>query len=655
MPPHTIDLPPLALRAALRPGSVNVDERTVEVVFSTGAPVLRYDWATDQRYIETLSLKPLHVRLSRLNDGAPFLNAHSGFDLTDVLGVVEAASARIAGGQAVARVRFSKREAVEPIWQDIRDGIIRNVSVGYLVHQYEETAATDGMPARRHATDWEPFEISAVPMPADNGAKVRADQTKTNPCVLVTRALEETKAMDETTQTPPADDMLEPGRAPQAAVATRTAEASLDVDVAAVATERERARITGIINGCEAARLPIAHARKLIGSKMTLEQAQTDILNTLRVIGKDPVGPPEGGSGVAIVGADPLENVWRGVTNALLHKVSPQHFPLEDIGRQYRARTLMSTGEMCLIQRGMRTSDMSKMELAGLCLGLNTRGGLHTTSDFVNILADVANKTLRKAYEVAPQTFLQVGRRISITDFKPLKRNQIGDAPALLKVLEHGEFTRGTIGEGKEQITLATWGRVFGITRQALINDDLDAFSRLTVMFGRSARNMEADQFWAEFTNNAAMSDAIPLFHASHNNLSGTNDVISIVSIGRAAAAMRKQKSLDGVTPINVTPRYLIVPPSLEIVARQFVSVNMQAATSGTINPFAGQLVVIVEPRLETASATAWYITADPDQIDTVEYGFLDGEDGPVVESPRRVRCGWTRGQVPRGLRRQGH
>jgi hypothetical protein len=631
-----IDLPPLALRADVRPDSVNAEQRTAEVVFSTGAPVSRFDWGTGQRYTETLSLKPKDIRLDRLNDGAPFLNAHSAFDLSDVLGVVVSKSARVVDGQAIATIRFSKRDTVEPIWRDVQDGIIRNVSVGYRVHKYEQTDAADARPAIRHAVDWEPYEISAVPMPADNGAKVRADSTQTNPCVLVTRAPEETMAMDETTQTPPAEspDILDPARhVPAAIVARAVAVEPVEVDVTEAAADRERARITGIINGCEAARLPMAHARKLIAAKVTLEQAQTEILNTLRNGGGDERGPRGGGSGVQMVGADPLENVWRGIGNALLHKVMPSHYALEDIGRPYRARTLMSTGEMCLMQRGIRTADLSKMELAGLCLGLNTRGGLHTTSDFVNILADVANKTLRKAYEVAPQTFLPVGRRISITDFKPLKRNQIGDAPALLKVLEHGEFTRGTIGEGKEQITLATWGRVFGITRQALINDDLDAFSRLTVMFGRSARNMEADQFWAEFINNAVMSDGIPLFHASHNNLSAVNDVISIVSIGRAAAAMRKQKSLDGVTPINVTPLYLIVPPSLEVLARQFVSVNMQAATSGTINPFAGQLTVIVEPRLEAASATAWYITANPDQIDTVEYGFLDGEDGPVVES----------------------
>ena len=115
-----IDLPPLALRAVVRPDSVNAEQRTAEVVFSTGAPVSRFDWGTGQRYTETLSLKPKDIRLDRLNDGAPFLNAHSAFDLSDVLGVVVSKSARVVDGQAIATIRFSKRDTVEPIWRDVR-------------------------------------------------------------------------------------------------------------------------------------------------------------------------------------------------------------------------------------------------------------------------------------------------------------------------------------------------------------------------------------------------------------------------------------------------------------------------------------------------------------------------------------------------------
>src|SRR6185503_5900894 len=134
-------------------------------------------------------------------------------------------------------------------------------------------------------------------------------------------------------------------------------------------------------------------------------------------------------------------------------------------------------------------------------------GGMHTTSDFANLLADVANKTLRQAYEEAPQTFKTISLQVSLPDFKPSNRVQIGDAPALLEVKEHGEFSRGTIGDGKEVYQLATFGRIFAITRQALINDDTDAFSRVATMFGRAARNLESDLVWVTITSNPTMGD----------------------------------------------------------------------------------------------------------------------------------------------------
>src|SRR5512133_3790184 len=139
---NVIDLP-LQTRADVRlqPDTIDAEARTVEVVWSTGATVRRRDLWTGKRYDEVLSLDPRHVDLARLNSGAPLLNAHGAFDLADVIGVVErgwiARSNDSYEGRAT--VRFSLREDVEPLWQDVRAGIIRNVSVGYTVRAYEVT------------------------------------------------------------------------------------------------------------------------------------------------------------------------------------------------------------------------------------------------------------------------------------------------------------------------------------------------------------------------------------------------------------------------------------------------------------------------------------------------------------------------------------
>jgi HK97 family phage prohead protease len=185
MDPQTIDLPALCVRAEV--GSVNEDARTVDLIFSTGASVDRMDYWSGKRYREVLSMDPAHVRLERLNAGGPLLDSHSAWSVGDILGTVVPGSARIEKGKGVATVRFSKREAVEPIWQDVRDGIISSVSVGYRIHKFEEETKKDAVPVRT-AIDWEPYEVSMVPMPADTGAKVRADKTNTNPCVILARA-----------------------------------------------------------------------------------------------------------------------------------------------------------------------------------------------------------------------------------------------------------------------------------------------------------------------------------------------------------------------------------------------------------------------------------------------------------------------------------
>jgi hypothetical protein len=185
---QTVDLPALCVRADL--GTINTEARSVELVFSTGAAVLRTDYWSGKQYREVLSMEPAHVRMDRLNAGAPLLDAHSAWSVGDVLGTVERNSASLTKGKGVATVRFSKRDSVQPVWQDVIDGIVSNVSVGYRVYKFQEDTPKDGGIATRTAIDWEPYEISMVPMPADIGARVRAgDKSDTNPCVIVSRGL----------------------------------------------------------------------------------------------------------------------------------------------------------------------------------------------------------------------------------------------------------------------------------------------------------------------------------------------------------------------------------------------------------------------------------------------------------------------------------
>ncbi|XZQ30645.1 phage major capsid protein [Rhodobacter capsulatus] len=303
---------------------------------------------------------------------------------------------------------------------------------------------------------------------------------------------------------------------------------------------------------------------------------------------------------------------------------------MTDRAREFRGLTLLELARHALDQRGIATRGMSKMELA--TEALIGRSGLHSTSDFPLILANVANKTLRAAYDTTPRTFTAWARQAVITDFKPVARNQLGGAPDLLRVPESGEFTYGTIGESREVYALVTYGRIVGITRQTLINDDLDAFTRIPSAFGAAAADLESDLVYSIFSTNPNMADGNPLFHASHANL-GTAGAISETTLAEAYRLFGNQRGLEG-RQISVLPRYIITPPGVRSVeARKNVTATTPNAVAG-VNAFANRLEPIEEARLiPAAGPDPWFLAADPSRIDTIEFAYLEGQQGVYTET----------------------
>lgn len=167
-----IMLPPLRRNALVRADSFDEEANTIEVVFTTGATVRRASWREGE-FDEELIVTAQSVRLDRLNAGAPFLDTHDSYSLGGVIGSVVPGTARVADGQGLATIRLSRRAETEGVVSDIRDGIINNVSVGYRTHRVEIQERDGAVPLHR-AIDWEPYEISAVPIPADPGAQVRS-------------------------------------------------------------------------------------------------------------------------------------------------------------------------------------------------------------------------------------------------------------------------------------------------------------------------------------------------------------------------------------------------------------------------------------------------------------------------------------------------
>ena len=326
-------------------------------------------------------------------------------------------------------------------------------------------------------------------------------------------------------------------------------------------------------------------------------------------------------------GLDAAETRRAAVEAALLHRYDPGRFALSEPAREWRGLSLIEMARGWLEAEGVRVRGLSRDEIA-------TRA-LHTTSDFPAILAGVTNKTLRGAYETAPRTYAAIARRTTVADFKLVHRLQLGEAPQLEKVNESGEFKRGTIGEAQETYRIETFGKVIGITRQVIINDDLDAFTRVPSLFGTAAATLESDVVWSIFTANPAMADGAALFHASHKNLAASGAALDVAGLAKARTAMAQQRGLDGKTILNVRPAFLVVPTALELSAEQMLAQNIVPAKAADVVPSSiRSLAVIAEPRLDPASgAVPWFLVASPAAIDTIEYAYLEGQEGVALET----------------------
>jgi len=591
------------------PSTINVEERTVEMVWTTGAKVRRASWSRGD-YIEELSLQPGSVRLDRLNAGAPLLNSHSSFDLRDQIGVV--LRAWLSGTEGRALVKFSRRDDVEPFFQDVRDGIIRNVSVGYKVHKTERDETGD-MPIER-AVDWEPYELSLVPIPADAGSQVRSEEPTPTPTE---------RSMAEMNQGAPA---AEP--APETTIETRAAApaaspaapAPAPVDVEQIRAE-ERRRAAGILDAARKLGVEDTIAHGLIAEGVSLDQARAELIDARSNTERQ---APAGTSRVE-VGVDHGEKRAEAMLHALEARANIRSWD-EGGAREYLGTTLLDMGRECLERAGVSTRGMSKYELAGRAM--------HSTTDFPLLLTSIQRVTLKAAYGEERQTWRPLARQSNLPDFREMSVMQVGGQMLPEELKEDGEYKAGTIQESKGSWRLSEYGKKVVVGRRLIINDNLGYITRAIEILGRGVAVFEANMMWNLITTGSlgatCMEDGKALFHADHNNTG--SGAISTTALSAARLAMRNQVGFDKVTKLYLEPRYILLPTGLEDTWDQF-NTPINATQTSNVNIFTGKLEKIVEPRLQDKSATQWYVVGDYPGVDKLMYGYLDGEGGPSIES----------------------
>ncbi|MBV7394648.1 prohead protease/major capsid protein fusion protein [Mameliella sediminis] len=503
----------------------------------------------------------------------PVLDSHNTRTVRAVLG--RTVSIRRVDAAIEADMRLSSAEDVAPVGQRIADGTLSGVSIGYRVAGW--TLGKRGAMRTKTAKRITLSEVTLTSNPADPNAAVRHQEEADVP---------------KDTQTTDRAALIQRVRAAHNLPeewATRMEEAGeelTDDDV------RESGREEAVTARATRTAPTIRTAAPQNEDPAVIATRQTEAL-ACRMAGDAP----------------------------------------SDEARAYMGLGLEDLARDALTRAGERVGMMGREELM-------TRA-MHGTSDFPELLTGAGNRVLTNAYQRAESVLKTLARQRTASDFRALSILKVAEFSGLQKVSEHGEIKAMTTGETKEGYSLETFGGMFSLTRKAIINDDLGAFGRWAEMMGSAAAETEAAQLIGLLTANSGggvkLSDGKNLFHADHGNLSSTGDGLGDVGVqatlDAARLAMRTQKGLDGKTPVNVRPKYLLVGPESESAAEKLLA-SIYPATTDDVNVYATKLSLLVEPRI---TGPQWWVFGDPATAPVLEYAYLSSAPGPQLAS----RDGW--------------
>lgn len=591
-----------------QPETLNEEERTVWVVAATETPVRRYFGN------EILLCTRKAVVATRLKN-LPVLDSHRSTSVKDILGQV--IETRFEDRKLHMKLLFADNDNGNAALALVRDGMLHSASVGYGILEAEESTGRNGVPVIT-VTRWEPTEISLVSVPADPNATIRGN---------VKMARKPT-----TTRRDPADDILED-----------EIETGHDEDTVITPVRRriglsiaDTQRLFGMRDTAVRSGVKVEEFDEIVskcGSMNSIREAYLDLMYnrdketpTDSHVGLDPF------TGNSRSGDDPNNLIVDALAVRLGAKAEIKNNPL--VGR-----STIEIGRRYLEQRGVSTRGMDDKSVGDVLIGDNRRlaglssRGQHTTSDFPLLLESAGNRTLLQRYEVYASPLKGLSNKRNVRDFRPHTVIRPGEAPELEKLLQSGSIKYGTIGEESQTLTVDTYAKMFSISRNALVNDDLGAFDDFLSEFGRSAASVEGNLFAnLLLANNRAgvlLSDNKPLFHADRNNIGAAGQALNVETLGEARKHMRLHKNVNGTGTAGVVPAVLLVGPELETEAERTLT-QIAATKVGDANPFAGKLRLEVENRLE---GTGWYLFADPAQRPAFMHGYLQDREGPQINA----------------------
>lgn len=569
--------------------SVNEDNRTIELSFSSEEPYRRWFG------LEILDHNSESIDLSRLNTIGTLLFNH---DVDKVIGKIEKAWVENNRGKAI--VKFDDDEESEKIYQKVKSGTLKATSVRYSVDVWEDVengaVSSDGrfQGPCSIAKRWIPSEISIVSVPADPTVGVGRSFSGDNGGINMpeNKNVKDNNVQDNSQR----NDNEELQRK----------------------LEEERARVKEIRQMARSFNLDQKFLDDLIDNGTSIEDARKSILEEL-ARNTTPVNT----TASVQVGTEEIDKFKRAATDGLSIRVGLRVDKPVDGAREFAGKSLLRLAEESIFRqtgedmRNARDIDIFKRALEG-------------TGAFKIILSNVANKTLLSAYEEAPTTFQFWTAVGSNKDFKPTTQAQLSSADVLEKMTETGEFKNKSFKESGVNTQLDTYGASFAITRKALINDDLGAFTDIMALFGESSKRMINKMCYDLLTGKDTKINNVALFDKSkHNNL-GTGE-LNIDSLSKAQTSMSKQKDISGKAFINIQPGFLIVPTELRVPATQLIGSNVDPTKyNNTMNPFFNALTVISDPYI--TNTKEWYLAAARGRYQSIKVSYLNGVQTPIIE-----------------------
>ncbi len=579
--------------AVLDTASINEEARTVTLSFASEQAVSRWFGS------EVLQIDAAAVNLARFESGLGVLLFNHGRDR--VLGKILRAWIDAATYKAYAEVQFDTDEESERIWQKVRSGTLKGVSVGYAVDSWEEVAGGKSSSSGRVtgpayvAIRWTPLEISIVSVPADDSVGVGRQMEDNDNGEAVSNMENETQTTTEERQVPVS-------AAPPAAGSGGEVE-----------RQAERKRCADIMALC---RDFSVEPSGYITEGRSLAEVQADVLRQL----KDQ-NPPSGTTRSS-VGEEEAVKFSRAATDAILLRGGTRLEKPADGATELRSLRLRDLMIDCLERAG--NSKARYLDDQSLIREALTGGGA-----FAGILSNAAGKSLSDGYTAAETTFELWTGTGSNPDFKEATHYRLSEAGELQQMTANGEFKHDEIKEEGTKKSVLTFGRSWSLSRQAIINDDLSALTRLPARYAAAARRGINKLAYKTLAQTSGM------FTANHGNVAGTGAVISVIALGKGREAMRKQKNIRGEETLNIGPKFLLAPAAIETKAEQLlVSLSDPAFANANVkNPFAGKLTLVTDAELDQYSMTAWYLAAQAGLVDTIEVTYLNGQTSPVIES----------------------